>query len=88
MCNFFFIIQRAKARAIPCSHQPPTRVDNTVSVAQGDIATPGATKQLLSPDKVSKDIYIYMYMPDQLRAETVLDVHLIRENESLDIFVQ
>ena len=32
---FFFIIQRVKARAIPCHHQPPTRGDNTVSVTQG-----------------------------------------------------
>ena len=28
----FFIIQRVKARAIPCRHQPPTRGDNTVYV--------------------------------------------------------
>ena len=26
--------------------------DNTVSVAQGGIATPGATKQLLQPDNI------------------------------------
>ena len=31
---FFFIIQRVKVRAIPCPHQPPTRGDNTVSVAK------------------------------------------------------
>ena len=41
---FFFIIQCVKAHAIPCPHQPPTRGDNTVSVAQGSTATPGATK--------------------------------------------
>ena len=34
----------------PTPDQPPTRVINTVSVAQGGTATPGATKQLLSPD--------------------------------------
>ena len=39
----FFIIQRVKARAIPCPHQP---------VAQDGTATPGATKQLLPPDRV------------------------------------
>ncbi len=39
---FFLIIQRVKARAIPCPHQPPTRGDNTVSVTQGGTATPGA----------------------------------------------
>ena len=30
---FFFIIQHVKARVIPCPHQPPTRGDNTISVA-------------------------------------------------------
>ena len=79
---FFFIIQRVKARAIPCPHQPPTRGDNTVSVAQGGTATPGATKQLLPPDRVLREsyiyiyIYIYIYTPDPLNAETTLDVNL------------
>ena len=68
-----------KARAIPCSHQPPIRSDNTVSVAQGGTATPGATKQLLPPDRVFlKNIYIYIYIyrPDQLKGEITLYVHL------------
>ena len=77
---FFFIIQRVKARAIPCPHQPPSRGDNTVSVAQGGTATPGSTKQLLPPDRVLRESYIYkyiyIYMPDQLNAETTLDVNL------------
>ena len=77
---FFFIIQRVKTRAIPCPHQPPTRGDNTVSVAQGGTATSGATKQLLLPDRVLRELYIYIYIyiytPDQLRAETTLDVNL------------
>ena len=75
---FFFIIQCVKACAIPCPHQPPTRGDNTVLVAQGGTATPGATKQLLPPDRVLRELYtyIYIYMPDQLRAETTLDVNL------------
>ena len=30
--------------------------DNTVLVAQGSIASPGATKQLLPPDRVFKNI--------------------------------
>ena len=78
----FLIIQRVKARVIPCPHQPPTRGDNTVSVAHGGIATPGATKQLLPPDWVLRELYIYIYIyiyiytPDQLRAETTLDVIL------------
>ena len=52
----FFIIQRVKARAIPSPHQQPTRGDNTVSVAQGGTATPGATKQLLPPDRVLREL--------------------------------
>ena len=37
--------------------------DNTVSVAQGGTATPGATKQLLPPDRVFKrNIYLYIYI--------------------------
>ena len=55
---YFFIIQRVKARAIPCPHQPPTRSYKIVSVAQGSIATPSVTKQLLPPDRV---LYIYIY---------------------------
>ena len=79
---FFFIIQRVKARAIPYPHQPPSRGDNTVSVAQGGTATPGATKQLFPPDRVLREsfiyiyIYIYIYTPDPLNAETTLDVNL------------
>ena len=35
--------------------------DNTVSVTQGGTATPGATKQLLPPDRVFKrNIYLYI----------------------------
>ena len=76
--HFFFIIQRVKACAIPCPHQPPSRGDNTVSVAQDGTATPGATKQLLPPDRVLREsyIYLYIYTPDQLNAETILDVNL------------
>ena len=76
----FFIIERLKARAIPCPHQPPSKGDNTVSVAQGGTATPGVTKQLFPTDRVLRELYIsiymYIYTPDQLRAETTLDVNL------------
>ena len=61
--------------AIFYPHQLETRGENTVSVAQGATATPGATKQLLSPDRVfkriiyvfgrstkSRNIYIYIYI--------------------------
>ena len=50
----FFVVDRNFA--IPCPHQPPTRGDNTVSVAQGSAATPGATKQLLPPDRVLREL--------------------------------
>ena len=63
---YIYIIQHVKARAIPCPHQPPTRGDNTVSVAQGGTATSGATGQGFKK----------LYTPDQLRAEIILDVHL------------
>ena len=54
-CYIFFIIQCVKARAIAGPHQPPTRGDNTVSVAEGVTAIPGATKQLLPPDRVLRE---------------------------------
>ena len=50
------------ARATPCPHRPPTRGDNTGLVAQGDTATPGATKQLLPPDRVLGELYVYIYI--------------------------
>ena len=52
--------------------------NNTVPVAHGGTATLGATKQLLPLDRVLKELYIYMYIytPDQLIAETTLDIHL------------
>ena len=40
----FFIVQRVKARAIPYPHQPPSRGDNTVSVAQGGANVVHGTK--------------------------------------------
>ena len=57
---YIFIIQRKKTRAIPCPHQPPTKGDNTVSVAQGGT---GATKQLFQRDRVFKIImYIFIHI--------------------------
>ena len=47
--------------------------DNTVSVAQGGTAPPGATKQLFPPDRVFER-KIYKYTPDQQKAEITLDV--------------
>ena len=59
---FFFHHTTCEARAMPSPHQPLSRGDNTVSVAQGGTATPGATKQLLLPDKVLRESYIYIYI--------------------------
>ena len=61
-CLYFFSSYNVKARAIPCPHQPPSRGDNTVSVAQGGTAILGATKQLLQPDRVLRESYIYIYI--------------------------
>ena len=41
---------------------PALRGDDTVLVAQGGIATPGTTKQLLPPDRVLRELYIYIYI--------------------------
>ena len=72
-----------KPRGILCPHQSPTRGDNTVSVAQGGRATPGATKQLshrtgyLKEFSLSLSLYIYIYTPDKLKAEITLYVIFI-----------
>ena len=59
-----FIIQRVKARAIPCPYQLPTWSDNTVSVAQYGTSTPGATKQLLPPDRVYYYHHYHYLLPE------------------------
>ena len=43
----FFLFQRVQARAIPCSHQPPTRGDNTVSITQGGTTIVSYLKPIL-----------------------------------------
>ena len=70
---FFFIIQRVKARAIPCPHQPPTRGDNTASVAQAGTCHSWRYQAAFATGQGIKRI---IYTPDQLRAETTLDVNL------------
>ena len=81
---------------IPYLHQPPTRSDNTVSVAQGGTATPGATKQLLPQNRVFNRIiyiytlavkYIYIYIYIYARSTKIWDafyLHLL--NASKDIW--
>ena len=59
-CIYFFHHTTCEST---CNTQPPTRGDNTVSVAQSSTASPGATKQLLPLDRVFKRIiYIYIYI--------------------------
>ena len=69
---FFFIIQRVKAHAIPCPHQPPSSFGSSRRYChpwryQAAFATRQGIKRI---------IYIYTYTPDQLNAEIVLDVNL------------
>ena len=66
----YIYIFKVKASVIPCPHQPPTKGDNTVSVAQGGTATPVATKRLLPPDRVWRELYIYI--PDHFRQHWTL----------------
>ena len=59
--NFFFP-HTTSDHHTTCGHQPPTRGDNTVLVAQGGTATPAATKQLLPLERVFKrTVYIYIH---------------------------
>ena len=69
---FFFFINVWKHVSCPAliSHQPGVI---TVLVAQGSTATPSATKQLLPLDRLFKRI---IYLPDQLKGEITLYVHL------------
>ena len=78
---FFFIIQCVKPCAIPYPHQPPTRGDNTVSVAQGGTPTPGDTKQLLPSDRVLRELYIngQHHHTRQSLSETSRQIHLPRK---------
>ena len=67
-CNIFISLSNYhhttwESKCDTLLHHPPTRGDNTVSVAQGGTATPDATKQLLPPDRVFKRIiYIIIIM--------------------------
>ena len=76
--DIFFIIQRVKARAIPCPQQPPARSDNTVSVAQGGTATRTSTEQLCH-----RTGYLKSYMPDQPKVGN----YIVRSSSFLVQFV-
>ena len=72
---FFFDHTCESISAANLASSAANQGDNTVSVAQGGTATPGATEQLLPLDRVFKKIYISMYTQDQLKADITLDVH-------------
>ena len=57
--NFFFHHTTCESTCDTLYSSAANQVDNTVLVAQGGTATPGATKQLLQPDRVFKrNIYL------------------------------
>ena len=60
---FFFLHHTAcESTCDTLSSSAANQCDNTVSVAEGGTATPGATKQLLPPDRVFKrNIYLYIH---------------------------
>ena len=73
---YFFHHATSESTSDTLSSSAANQGDNIVSVAQGGTATPGATKQLLPPDRVFKrNIYISICTPDQLKADITLDVH-------------
>ena len=60
-----------KALAIPCPHQPPIKDDNIVLVAKAVLPLL-ALPSILPQERVFKrniHNYIYIYTPDQLKAE-------------------
>ena len=72
---FFFHHTTCESTCDTLASSAANQDDNTVSVAQGGTATPGATEQLLPPDRVFKKIKS-MYTQDQLKADITLDVRL------------
>ena len=65
----YIIMQRVKARAIPCPYQPPSRVITQfrlLKVVKPLLVLPS---RFCRPDRVLKEmyIYIYIYTPDQIK---------------------
>ena len=65
-----------KARTIPCLHQPPTRGDNSFGSSRRYCHSWCYQAAFATGLGIKRNIYIYIYMPDQLRAETTLDINL------------
>ena len=60
--NFFFHHTTCEGTCDTLASSAANQGDNTVSVAQGGTATPGATEQLLPPDRVFKrNIYLCIH---------------------------
>ena len=59
---FFFHHKTCESTCDTLLSSTANQGNNTVSVAQGTTAAPGATKQLLPPDRVLKELYIYIYI--------------------------
>ena len=60
-----FIIQRVKARAIPCPHQPPTRGDNTFGSSRRYCHSLCYQTAFATGRVFKRIIYIYIYTPGQ-----------------------
>ena len=59
---FFFHHTTCESTCDTLASSAANQADNTVSVAQGGTATPGATEQLLPPDRVFKrNIYLCIH---------------------------
>ena len=59
---FFFHHTTCESTCDTLASSAANQGDNTVSVAQGGTATPGATEQLLPPDRVLKrNIYLCIH---------------------------
>ena len=60
--NIFFYHTTCESTCDTLASSAANQGDNTVSVAQGGTATPGATEQLLPPDRVFKrNIYLCIH---------------------------
>ena len=64
---FFFHHTTCESTCDTLASSAANQGDNTVSVAQGGTATPGATEQLLPPDRVFKrNIYLNIFLLNTL----------------------
>ena len=63
-----------KARAILCPHQPPTRVITQFRKLKAVLTLLALPSSFCPRTGYLKEIYIYIYTPDQLKADITLDV--------------